>query len=177
MFEERYWKTVGQFSEHGFNLERYDQIRISSKRSPCSDVGKRRRRFARSLAVTVGRAERFLEDRLTDTLVRLKEPFLRCETKSAWEKRLTLSCTVAICIGDTVMLAGQDGPFTTHIKGLKRLQGMAEMRDAGKRWVNFDTVEAAVSRLLLRNSKQPSPAQRCILRTHLNRSPSQKSHP
>ena len=41
------------------------------------------------------------------------------------------------------MLAGQDGPFTTHIKGLKRPQGMAEMRDAGKRWVNFDAVEAA----------------------------------
>ena len=48
-----------------------------------------------------------------------------------------------LSVGDPIMLAGQDGPFTTHIKGLKRPQGMAEMRDAGKRWVNFDTVEAA----------------------------------
>ena len=42
-------------------------------------------------------------------------------------------------IGDSIMLAGIDGAFTTHIKGLKRPQGMAEMRDAGKRWVNFDS--------------------------------------
>ena len=90
---------------------------------------KGRRRLARPSGRLVGLAERFLEDRLTDTLGSLKEPFLRCETKSAWEKRLTLSCTVEdLSVGDTVMLAGQDGPFTTHIKGLKRPQGMAEMR-------------------------------------------------
>ena len=46
-------------------------------------------------------------------------------------------------IGDKVMLAANDGPFSTHIKGLKRPKGMSEMRDAGKRWVNFDSVEAA----------------------------------
>ena len=46
-------------------------------------------------------------------------------------------------IGDTIMVAANDGPFSTHIKGLKRPKGMSEMRDAGKRWVNFDKVEAA----------------------------------
>ena len=33
--------------------------------------------------------------------------------------------------------------FTTHIKGLKRPKGMSEMRDAGKRWVNFPEIQAA----------------------------------
>jgi translation initiation factor 5B len=46
-------------------------------------------------------------------------------------------------VGDKIMVAANDGPFETHIKGLKRPKGMAEMRDAGKRWVNFDSVEAA----------------------------------
>jgi len=41
------------------------------------------------------------------------------------------------------MLASNDGPFSTHIKGLKRPKGMSEMRDAGKRWVNFSDVQAA----------------------------------
>ena len=27
LFEDRYWKILGQFSEHGFNIERYDKIR------------------------------------------------------------------------------------------------------------------------------------------------------
>ena len=26
-FDEKYWKLLGQFSEHGFNIERYDKIR------------------------------------------------------------------------------------------------------------------------------------------------------
>ena len=41
------------------------------------------------------------------------------------------------------MLASSDGAFSTHIKGLKRPQGMSEMRDAGKRWVNFPEIQAA----------------------------------
>jgi translation initiation factor 5B len=46
-------------------------------------------------------------------------------------------------VGDNIMLASNDGPFSTHIKGLKRPKGMSEMRDAGKRWVNFPDVQAA----------------------------------
>ena len=90
------------------------------------------------LAVTVGLAERFLEDRLTDTLGAAQGTVLEMRDEVGMGKTIdAILYRGELSVGDTVMLAGQDGPFTTHIKGLKRPQGMAEMRDAGKRWVNL----------------------------------------
>jgi len=145
LFEDRYWKLLGQFSEHGFNIERYDQIRDFRQNVALVPMSAKDGEGLQDLlAVTVGLAERFLEDRLTDTLGQLKEPCLRCAMKLAWARRLTSSSTVGeLKVGDKIMVAANDGPFETHIKGLKRPKGMAEMRDAGKRWVNFDSVEAA----------------------------------
>ena len=145
LFEDRYWKTVGQFSEHGFNLERYDQIRDFRQNVALVPMSAKEGEGLQDLlAVTVGLAERFLEDRLTDTLGAAQGTVLEMRDEVGMGKTVdVILYRGELKVGDTVMLAGQDGPFTTHIKGLKRPQGMSEMRDAGKRWVNFDTVEAA----------------------------------
>ena len=145
LFEDRYWKTVGQFSEHGFNLERYDKIRDFRQNVALVPMSAKEGEGLQDLlAVTVGLAERFLEDRLTDTLGAAQGTVLEMRDEVGMGKTIdVILYRGELSVGDTVMLAGQDGPFTTHIKGLKRPQGMAEMRDAGKRWVNFDTVEAA----------------------------------
>ena len=145
LFEERYWKTVGQFSEHGFNLERYDQIRDFRQNVALVPMSAKEGEGLQDLlAVTVGLAERFLEDRLTDTLGSAQGTVLEMRDEVGMGKTVdVILFRGSLRVGDTIMLAGQDGPFTTHIKGLKRPQGMAEMRDAGKRWVNFDSVEAA----------------------------------
>ncbi|MEC8152121.1 MAG: GTP-binding protein, partial [Candidatus Thermoplasmatota archaeon] len=145
LFEDRYWKTVGQFSEHGFNLERYDKIRDFRQNEALVPMSAKEGEGLQDLlAVTVGLAERFLEDRLTDTLGAAQGTVLEMRDEVGMGKTIdVILYRGELSVGDTVMLAGQDGPFTTHIKGLKRPQGMAEMRDAGKRWVNFDTVEAA----------------------------------
>ena len=69
LFDERYWKLLGQFSEHGFNIERYDKIRDFKSNLamvPCS--AKDGEGLQDLLTVTVGLAERFLEERLRDTL-------------------------------------------------------------------------------------------------------------
>ena len=145
LFEDRYWKIVGQFSEHGFNLERYDKIsdfRQNVALVPMS--AKDGEGLQDLLAVTVGLAERFLEDRLTDTLGSAQGTVLEMRDEVGMGKTIdVILYRGQLKIGDSIMLAGIDGAFTTHIKGLKRPQGMAEMRDAGKRWVNFDSVEAA----------------------------------
>lgn len=145
LFEDRYWKLMGQFSEHGFNLERYDQIkdfRQSVALVPMS--AKDGEGLQDLLAVTVGLAERFLEDRLTDTLGAAQGTVLEMRDEIGMGKTIdVILYRGTLKVGDSIMLAGQDGPFKTHIKGLKRPQGMSEMRDAGKRWVNFDTIEAA----------------------------------
>lgn len=145
LFEARYWKTVGQFSEHGFNLERYDHIRDFRQNVALVPMSAKEGEGLQDLlAVTVGLAERFLEDRLTDTLGSAQGTVLEMRDEVGMGKTIdVILYRGELCVGDSIMLAGQDGPFTTHIKGLKRPQGMAEMRDAGKRWVNFESVEAA----------------------------------
>jgi len=145
LFEDRYWKIIGQFSEHGFNLERYDQIRDFRQNVALVPMSAKDGEGLQDLlAVTVGLAERFLEDRLTDTLGSAQGTVLEMRDEVGMGKTVdVILYRGELKVGDTVMLAGQDGPFTTHIKGLKRPQGMAEMRDAGKRWVNFTNVEAA----------------------------------
>ena len=145
LFDDRYWKMVGQFSEHGFNLERYDQIRDFTQNVALVPMSAKEGEGLQDLlAVTVGLAERFLEDRLTDTLGSSQGTVLEMRDEVGMGKTIdVILYRGQLKVGDTIMLAGQDGTFTTHIKGLKRPKGMAEMRDAGKRWVNFDQVDAA----------------------------------
>jgi translation initiation factor 5B len=145
LFEDRYWKLLGTFSEHGFNLERYDQIRDFRQNVALVPMSAKEGEGLQDLlAVTVGLAERFLEDRLTDTLGAAQGTVLEMRDEVGMGKTIdVILYRGELEVGDTIMLAGQDGPFTTHIKGLKRPQGMAEMRDAGKRWVNFESVDAA----------------------------------
>ena len=96
------------------------------------------------LAVSVGLAERFLEDRLTDTIGPAQGTVLEMRDETGMGKTIdVILYRGSVKIGDNIMLASNDGPFSTHIKGLKRPKGMSEMRDAGKRWVNFPDVQAA----------------------------------
>ena len=145
LFEDRYWKLLGQFSEHGFNIERYDQIRDFRQNVALVPMSAKDGEGLQDLlAVTVGLAERFLEDRLTDTLGAAEGTVLEMRDEVGMGKTIdVILYRGEIKVGDKIMVAANDGPFETHIKGLKRPKGMAEMRDAGKRWVNFDSVEAA----------------------------------
>ena len=145
LFEDRYWKLLGQFSEHGFNIERYDQIRDFRQNVALVPMSAKDGEGLQDLlAVTVGLAERFLEDRLTDTLGAAEGTVLEMRDEVGMGKTIdVILYRGELKVGDKIMVAANDGPFETHIKGLKRPKGMAEMRDAGKRWVNFDSVEAA----------------------------------
>jgi translation initiation factor 5B len=145
LFEDRYWKMLGQFSEHGFNIERYDQIRDFRQNVALVPMSAKDGEGLQDLlAVTVGLAERFLEDRLTDTLGAAEGTVLEMRDEVGMGKTIdVILYRGTLKVGDSIMVAANDGPFLTHIKGLKRPKGMSEMRDAGKRWVNFDSVEAA----------------------------------
>ena len=145
LFEDRYWKMLGQFSEHGFNIERYDQIRDFRNNVALVPMSAKDGEGLQDLlTITVGLAERFLENRLTDTLGSTQGTVLECREEVGMGKTIdVILYRGSLKTGDKIMLAGPDGPFQTHIKGLKRPQGMSEMRDAGKRWVNYDQVDAA----------------------------------
>ena len=145
LFEERYWKLLGQFSEHGFNIERYDKIRDFKSNLaivPCS--AKDGEGLQDLLTVTVGLAERFLEDRLTDTLGPGEGTVLEMKDEQGLGKTIDVILNRGkLKVDDIITLVGADGPFETHIKGMRRPKGMAEMRDAGDRWEVCDEVIAA----------------------------------
>ena len=145
LFEERYWKLLGQFSEHGFNIERYDKIRdFKSDLAlvPCS--AKDGEGLQDLLTVTVGLAERFLEDRLTDTLGSGEGTVLEMKDERGLGKTIDIILNRGeLNVGDSITLVGPDGPITTHIKGMFRTKGMSEMRDAGDRWEACENAIAA----------------------------------
>ena len=145
LFDDRYWKLLGQFSEHGFNIERYDKIRDFTQNVAVVPMSAKEGEGLQDLlAVSVGLAERFLEDRLTDTIGPAQGTVLEMRDEIGMGKTIdVILYRGSLTIGDKIMLASNDGPFSTHIKGLKRPKGMSEMRDAGKRWVNFPEVNAA----------------------------------
>ncbi|MBJ64055.1 MAG: translation initiation factor IF-2 [Euryarchaeota archaeon] len=145
LFDERYWKILGQFSEHGFNIERYDKIRDFKSNLamvPCS--AKDGEGLQDLLTVTVGLAERFLEERLRDTLGDGEGTVLEMKDERGLGKTIDVILNRGeLKIGDSITLVSQDGPFTTHIKGMFRPKGMAEMRDAGDRWESCEKAVAA----------------------------------
>jgi translation initiation factor 5B len=145
LFDDRYWKILGQFSEHGFNIERYDKIRDFTQNVAVVPMSAKEGEGLQDLlAVSVGLAERFLEDRLTDTIGPAQGTVLEMRDEIGMGKTIdVILYRGSLKVGDNIMLASNDGPFSTHIKGLKRPKGMSEMRDAGKRWVNFPDVQAA----------------------------------
>ena len=145
LFDDRYWKLLGQFSEHGFNIERYDKIRDFTQNVAVVPMSAKEGEGLQDLlAVSVGLAERFLEDRLTDTIGPAQGTVLEMRDEVGMGKTIdVILYRGSLKIGDKIMLASNDGPFSTHIKGLKRPKGMSEMRDAGKRWINFSEVDAA----------------------------------
>lgn len=145
LFEERYWKLVGQFSEYGFNVERYDLISDftqSVAMVPCS--AKDGEGLQDLLAIAVGLAERFLEERLIDTLGAAEATVLEMKDERGLGKTIDIILNRGeLNVGDKITLVSASGPFTTHIKGMFRAKGMSEMRDAGDRWESCDHAIAA----------------------------------
>ena len=110
LFEDRYWKLLGQFSEHGFNIERYDQIRDFRQNVALVPMSAKDGEGLQDLlAVTVGLAERFLEDRLTDTLGAAEGTVLEMRDEVGMGKTIdVILYRGELKIGDKVMLAAND---------------------------------------------------------------------
>ena len=145
LFQQRFWKLVGQVSEHGINLERYDQIKGFKQSFPLVPMSAKEGEGLQDLlTVTVGLAERFLEDRLTDTLGPAEGTILEMKDEIGMGKTIDVILhRGSLNVTDTITVVSADGPFDVRIKGLKRARGMSEMRDAGDRWESVDTIDAA----------------------------------
>ena len=122
LFQDRYWKLLGQVSEHGINLERYDQIKDFRKSFPLVPMSAKEGEGLQDLlTVTVGLAERFLEDRLTDTLGPAEGTILEMKDEVGMGKTIDVILhRGSLSIGDHITVVSADGPFDVRIKGLKK---------------------------------------------------------
>ena len=145
LFEQRYWDLVGQFAEEGFNLERYDRVKDFTKDIALVPVSAREGEGIQDLlAVVIGLAERYLEDQLTDIEGSGEATVLEMKEERGLGKTLDLILhRGSIKKGDEIVLVGDRGGICTRVKGLFSPRGMSEMRDAGDRWDDTESVYAA----------------------------------
>ena len=145
LFDQKYWQLVGQFGEHGFNLERYDKITDFTKNIalvPCS--AKEGEGIQDLLTVTIGLAEKFLADQLGDFEGSAEATILEMKEEKGLGKTLDIILhRGTLTKGDEIAVATPDGPLVTKIKGMFSPRGMSEMRDAGDRWDAVNSVSAA----------------------------------
>jgi len=145
LFEQKFWDLVGQFGEHGFNLDMYNRISDYTQTIamvPCS--AKEGEGMQDLLAITIGLAERFLEDQLSDVEGATEGTVLEMKEERGLGKTLdVILYRGEVHKGDRILVATSQGPVETRVRGLFRPRGMAEMRDAGDRWDAIESVEAA----------------------------------
>ena len=145
LFEQKFWDLVGQFGEQGFNLDMYNKISDFTQNIalvPCS--AKEGEGMQDLLAITIGLAEKFLEEQLSDVVGASEGTVLEMKEERGLGKTLdVILYRGEISKGDEIVIATENGPQITRVRGLFRPRGMAEMRDAGDRWDAIETVEAA----------------------------------
>ena len=145
LFDQKFWNLVGQFGEQGFNLDLYNKITDFTKDIalvPCS--AKEGEGLQDLLAVTIGLAERFLEEQLSDVVGATEGTVLEMKDERGLGKTLdVILYRGGISKGDEIAIATETGAKITRVRGLFRPRGMSEMRDAGDRWDAIDNVEAA----------------------------------
>jgi len=145
LFEQKFWHLVGQFGEQGFNLDMYNKISDFTQNIPlvpCS--AKEGEGMQDLLATTIGLAEKFLDEQLSDVEGSSEGTVLEMKEERGLGKTLdVIMYRGRISKGDEIVVATNQGPMVTRVRGLFRPRGMAEMRDAGDRWDAIETVQAA----------------------------------
>ena len=145
LFEQRYWELVGQFAEHGFNIDRYDRVTDFTKDIALVPLSAREGEGIQDLlAVVIGLAERYLAEQLTDIEGSGEGTVLEMKEERGLGKTLDVILhRGSIEKGDEIVLVTDDGGRATRVKGLFTPRGMSEMRDAGNRWDASDAAHAA----------------------------------
>ena len=145
LFEQKFWHLVGQFGEQGFNLDMYNKISDYTQNIalvPCS--AKEGEGMQDLLATTIGLAEKFLDEQLSDVVGASEGTVLEMKEERGLGKTLdVILYRGQVSKGDEIVIATDQGSKVTRVRGLFRPRGMAEMRDAGDRWDSIETVKAA----------------------------------
>jgi translation initiation factor 5B len=145
IFNEKYWKLVGQLAEYDFNIERYDKVKDFTKEIALVPISVREGEGIQDLlAVVIGLAERYLSEKLSDIEGLGEGTVLEVKEERGLGKTLDIILhRGSIKKGDEIVLVTNEGGISTRVKGMFSPRGMSEMRDAGNRWDDTDIVNAA----------------------------------
>tara|TARA_B100000214_G_scaffold296956_1_gene226861 strand:- start:516 stop:2183 length:1668 start_codon:yes stop_codon:yes gene_type:complete len=145
LFEQRYWDLVGKFAEHGFNIEMYSKVKDFTQEIALVPISARKGEGIQDLlAVVIGLAERYLEDKLTDIEGAGEGTVLEMKEERGLGKTLdVILYRGSVKKGDEIVLVTDEGGVSTHVRGMFAPRGMSEMRDAGNRWDDTESAHAA----------------------------------
>jgi len=145
IFDEKYWRLVGQLAEYDFNVERYDKVKDFTKEIALVPISARDGEGIQDLlAVVIGLAERYLSEKLSDIEGLGEGTVLEVKEERGLGKTLDVILhRGSIKKGDEIVLVTSEGGISTRVKGMFSPRGMSEMRDAGNRWDDTDIVNAA----------------------------------
>jgi len=145
LFEQRYWDLVGKFAEHGFNIEMYSKVKDFTQEIALVPISAREGEGIQDLlAVVIGLAERYLEDKLTDIEGAGEGTVLEMKEERGLGKTLdVILYRGSVKKGDEIVLVTDEGGVSTHVRGMFAPRGMSEMRDAGNRWDDTEAAHAA----------------------------------
>lgn len=146
IFEEKFYKIIGDLYEHGFIADRYDRIEDFTKAiaivpmSARNGVG-----IPDLLLMLIGLAQRFLEDSLEKEEGPAKGVILEVKEERG------LGSTVDVIIyagtlkkGDTVILGTKSKPLVTKVKAILKPKPLDEIRDPKDRFDSVKEVSAAI---------------------------------
>jgi translation initiation factor 5B len=145
LFEQRYWDLVGKFAEYGFNIEMYSKVKDFTQEIALVPISAREGEGIQDLlAVVIGLAERYLEDKLTDIEGAGEGTVLEMKEERGLGKTLdVILYRGSVKKGDEIVLVTEEGGVSTHVRGMFAPRGMSEMRDAGNRWDDTEAAHAA----------------------------------
>ena len=118
LFEQRYWDLVGKFAEHGFNIEMYSKVKDFTQEIALVPISAREGEGIQDLlAVVIGLAERYLEDKLTDIEGAGEGTVLEMKEERGLGKTLdVILYRGSVKKGDEIVLVTEEGGVSTHVR-------------------------------------------------------------
>jgi translation initiation factor 5B len=129
IFDEKYWRLVGQLAEYDFNVERYDKVKDFTKEIALVPISARDGEGIQDLlAVVIGLAERYLSEKLSDIEGLGEGTVLEVKEERGLGKTLDVILhRGSIKKGDEIVLVTSEGGISTRVKGMFSPRGMSEM--------------------------------------------------
>lgn len=142
IFEKEFYRIVGLFAEHGFNIDRFDRITDFTKTVAAVPVsGKTGEGIPELLSLLVGLSQQYLKDKLVTTE---NSAGMVLEVKELTGFGMTIDCIIydgTVSKNDLLIVGGRM-PMIAKIRALLAPEPMRDIRTE-KKFHNVESVSAA----------------------------------